>query len=183
MPEKYLCPANAGTKSEVTFCVPCLPPDAVGFDFFEEGFRPSCAQYWLLQSELARVHEMHGFVILYDCHSIRSRIPFLFDDTLPDFNIGTNMGSSCDLGIEQLVSKICSDVVGYTSITNGRFKGGWTTRRYGRPKHGYHAIQMELAQSTYMSETPPWDYFRHRAETLRVTLMHILETLSNWRPS
>lgn len=136
-----------------------------------------------LAAELARVRAIHGFAILYDCHSIRGQIPFLFDGILPDFNIGTNEGTSCALTIESAVRDICAAAQGYTSILNGRFKGGWTTRHYGRPSEGQHAIQMELAQSTYMIESPPWDYVPDKAEKLRNHLKSILITLSNWRPS
>lgn len=135
-----------------------------------------------LQAELDRVHAIHGFAILYDCHSIRSNIPFLFDGTLPDFNIGTNLSTTCAPDIERITAQICADADGYTSITNGRFKGGWTTRHYGRPADGYHAIQMELAQSTYMAESPPWTYAPDRASRLREILTTILTTLSAWRP-
>lgn len=135
-----------------------------------------------LEAELARARDLHGFAILYDCHSIRSRIPFLFDGTLPDFSIGTNGGASCDVALQAAVAAICDRADGYTSISNGRFKGGWTTRRYGRPGQGLHAIQMELAQSTYMTEAPPWTWDAPRADRLRGPLRIILETLSDWRP-
>jgi len=135
-----------------------------------------------LAAELDRVRAEYGFAILYDCHSIRSHIPFLFDGTLPDFNIGTNEGTTCDPQIAAAVQRICAEASGYTSVMNGRFKGGWTTRHYGRPPEGLHAIQMELAQSTYMHETPPWDLAEDRAERLRPHLKTILETLSDWRP-
>ncbi len=136
-----------------------------------------------LTAELARVKERHGFAILYDCHSIRSQIPYLFDGTLPDFNIGTNLGTTCAPAIEQAVLDICEPAEGYATVLNGRFKGGWTTRHYGRPDEGLHAIQMELAQSTYMEEVPPWPYALARAETLRTHLKTILETLSDVRLS
>lgn len=135
-----------------------------------------------LAAEMERVRARHGFAILYDCHSIRSRIPYLFDGVLPDLNIGTNGGATCAPGIAAAVQDACA-ASGYSSVTNGRFKGGWTTRHYGRPDEGLHAIQMELAQSTYLTaETPPWRYDTARAETLRATLRPILETLSAWRP-
>ena len=136
-----------------------------------------------IAAELARVKAVHGFAILYDCHSIRGHIPFLFDGILPDFNIGTNEGTTCAPALESAVREICAGAEGYTSILNGRFKGGWTTRHYGRPNEGQHAIQMELAQSTYMIENPPWDYAPDKAEALRKHLKSILETLSDWSPS
>ncbi len=135
-----------------------------------------------LESELRRLRSIHGFAILYDCHSIRSAIPFLFDGILPDFNIGTNSGASCAPSIETAVAKECRIATGYSSVLNGRFKGGWTTRHYGQPATGFHAIQMELAQSTYMQECPPWDYDAARAAKLQHHLRSILRTLSDWSP-
>jgi formiminoglutamase len=135
-----------------------------------------------LAAELARVRARHGYAILCDCHSIRSCIPFLFDGTLPDFNIGTAGGTTCAPGIEAAVQQVCTGASGYTSVLNGRFKGGWTTRHYGRPAEGLHAIQMELAQSTYMRESPPWSCDAAKAGALRIHLQDILETLSRWRP-
>lgn len=131
-----------------------------------------------LQAELTRVHALHGIAILYDCHSIRSNIPFLFEGTLPDLNIGTNQGTTCAPEIELAVHDICSAAPEYSNVLNGRFKGGWTTRHYGRPSEGFHAIQMEIAQSAYLStETPPWDYNDARAAPLRAYLSGILKTL------
>jgi formiminoglutamase len=135
-----------------------------------------------LKGELDRVKAIHGYAVLYDCHSIRANIPFLFDGTLPDFNIGTNQGQTCDPSIETLVQAGCQAAEGYTSVLNGRFKGGWTTRHYGRPAEGLHAIQMELAQSTYMQECPPWTYLPNLAGPLRTHLKSILEDLIHWRP-
>lgn len=131
-----------------------------------------------LAGELERLRARHGIVILYDCHSIRSRVPFLFAGTLPDFNIGTNDGMSCAPRIESAVRAVCESAQGYTTIVNGRFRGGWTVRHYGRPDAAMHAVQMELAQSTYMSEAPPWMYRDERAERLRRTLRRILDRLA-----
>ena len=130
-----------------------------------------------LSTELARVRAKHGAAILYDCHSIRSVIPYLFDNTLPNFNIGSNSSTSCAPAVEKTVDEICRAAPGYSTVLNGRFKGGWTTRHYGRPDQGLHAIQMELAQATYMAETPPWTYDAAKAEPLRAHLSHILNAL------
>lgn len=172
----------------------CPLTDFDGRAIYLEGREPDAAEiarrrdayhapyHAALEAELTRVRGLHGFAILYDCHSIRAYIPFLFDGRLPDFNIGTNTGASCDVGIEAAVRRICDAADGFSAITNGRFKGGWTTRHYGRPGEGLHAIQMELAQSTYMQERPPWTYDKPAAERLRPHLKTILQTLSDWSP-
>ncbi len=134
-----------------------------------------------LAGELERVRQEHGVAILYDCHSIRSRIPYLFDGTLPDLSIGTDGGRTCDPRVEAAVADACAES-GYSHVVNGRFRGGWTTRYYGRPNEGLHAIQMEIAQSAYMDETPPWTWREDRAERLRATLRTILERLADLAP-
>ena len=136
-----------------------------------------------LTAEMERVKALHGFAILYDCHSIRGDIPFLFDGRLPDFNVGTNLGTTCSRDLEVMVFNHCEQAEGYTSVLNGRFKGGWTTRHYGRPNEGWHAIQMELAQATYCDETPPWRYDPARADRMRAHLSRILTDLTQWRPA
>jgi len=135
-------------------------------------------------AELERVYAIHGVAILYDCHSIRSRIPFLFEGVLPDFNIGTNNGTTCSPEIEAAVARICKEAHGYTCVLNGRFKGGWTTRHYGQPSKGIHAIQMELAQSTHLvTETPPFTYDAAKASRLRRHLRRILEVIETLAPT
>jgi len=104
-----------------------------------------------LAAELDRLQSVHGKVVLYDAHSIRSHVPRLFDGKLPQFNIGTNGGATSAPELETIVANICA-ASGHGYVVNGRFKGGWTTRHYGRPDNGIHAIQMELAQRGYMAE-------------------------------
>jgi formiminoglutamase len=121
--------------------------------------------------------------ILYDCHSIRSHIPFLFEGTLPDFNIGTNGGTTCDSRMETAVLNATRAAEGYSTVLNGRFKGGWTTRHYGRPSDGLHAIQMELAQSTHLAtETLPFAWDEAKAARLRPHLARILHALAALAP-
>ncbi len=131
-----------------------------------------------LAGEIERVKREHGIAILYDCHSIRSHIPFLFEGKLPDFNIGTNLGVTCAPEFEAAVTGVVSLADGYDHAVNGRFKGGWTTRHYGKPETGVHAIQMELAQSTHLeTEAPPFAYDEEKAEKLRRHLQDILERI------
>lgn len=140
------------------------------------------AYHSALAAQVARVKAIHGFAILFDCHSIRSRIPFLFEGVLPDFNTGTNDGRSCDPEIESIVAGLAA-ASGQTNVLNGRFKGGWTTRHYGRPQEGVHAIQLELAQSTHLaSEATPFAYDTVKAEELRQTLGAMLRRLHEFKP-
>lgn len=137
-----------------------------------------------LEAELNRVRAKHGIAILYDCHSIRSVVPFLFEGTLPDFNVGTNNGATCAPDIVAAVFGHVQNAEGYTSVLNGRFKGGWTTRHYGRPKEGFHAIQMELAQRTHLTvEDQPFDYDEREAQRLRSHLQTILSALEDLAPA
>lgn len=154
---------------------------APGTDQIEERRQSYHAPYHAaLTAELERVRALHGVAILYDCHSIRSEIPFLFDGILPDFNIGTNLGATCTAVIETAVEQICTAADAYTSVTNGRFKGGWTTRHYGRPNSGIHAIQMELSQAAYLTaEAAPWTYDSDKAARLRRPLTDILSALAD----
>jgi len=135
-----------------------------------------------LAAEIERVRARHGVAILYDCHSIRSVIPFLFDGILPDLNIGTAGGVACAPAIETAAQSAAA-VSGRTWVLNGRFRGGWTTRHYGRPSDRVHAMQMELAQSTHLeSEAPPFAYDAPKAVPLRETLAALLANLAALAP-
>lgn len=104
-----------------------------------------------LREELARLRQINPRVVLYDCHSIRSFMPRLFDGELPVLNFGTNGGLSCDPELQQLVERHMSESE-FSWVSNGRFKGGWITRHHGRPEEGVHALQMEIACRGYMRE-------------------------------
>jgi formiminoglutamase len=133
-----------------------------------------------LADEIQRVRAMHGVAVVYDCHSIRSQVPFLFAGTLPDFNIGTDGGRTCAPAVEAAVAETCRAATGYSSALNGRFRGGWTTRHYGDPTRNVHAVQMEISQATYLaSETPPFEFDPDRAERLRPVLGAALGRLSS----
>ncbi|MBL8789876.1 MAG: N-formylglutamate deformylase [Rhizobiales bacterium] len=132
-----------------------------------------------LAAEVERVKSRHGVAIVHDCHSIRSRIPYLFDGVLPDFNIGTDNGKTCDAGIERLAAGIAA-ASSRTSVLNGRFRGGWTTRHYGQPGSGVHAIQMEIAQSAYLAEeAPPFAFDPAKADVTRSVLRDILAAIAS----
>ena len=170
----------------------CPLTDFDGKPIYKKGQEPDAAEierrrvefhepyHSAIEAAIARVKAKHGVVLLYDCHSIRSAIPFLFEGELPVFNIGTNNGETCGVLVENAVVSLCKEAAnaeGWNVVVNGRFKGGWTTRFYGKPAEGVHAIQMELAQRVYMRETPPWEYLPEKADRLRKRLRGVLERL------
>jgi N-formylglutamate deformylase len=136
-----------------------------------------------IATELARLRARHEAVVLYDCHAIRSQSPRLFAGTLPHLNIGTFSGASCAPQLTQQIEALCA-ASEFTWVTNGRFKGGYTTRHYGRPAHGVHAVQMELSFRGFLHEPDgalteanwpsPWE--AHFAAPLRALLERILAT-------
>ena len=135
-----------------------------------------------IDAELTRLRASHGAVVLYDAHSIRSSVPRLFEGQLPNFNIGTNRGATCDQALSAAIERCC-DAEGFTQVLNGRFVGGWTTRHYGRPGKGFHAVQMELACRGYIDEpaetnpaTWPTPYNPARAAALRSILRSVLSS-------
>lgn len=111
-----------------------------------------------LQAELARLKAAHGYALLWDAHSIRAEIPWLFEGRLPDLNIGTAGGASAHPSITQAVAAAAARHPEVTHVVNGRFKGGYITRRYGRPAEHVHAVQLEMCQCLYMREAPPYDW-------------------------
>ncbi|MES2288844.1 MAG: N-formylglutamate deformylase [Pseudomonadota bacterium] len=135
-----------------------------------------------LSGELERLRAMHGRVVLYDAHSIRSVVPRLFDGILPQFNIGSFDGASCAQLLTDAIAEIAA-ASPYDHVVNGRFKGGWTTRHYGRPANGIHAIQMELACRGYLHEPEepfteanwPAPYDAGHAAPLRAALTDMLQ--------
>jgi N-formylglutamate deformylase len=134
-----------------------------------------------IAAEIARLRVAHRKIVVYDAHSIRSVIPHLFDGTLPNFNIGSNDGRTCDPVLTEAVSAACA-VDDFSQVVNGRFKGGWSTRRYGNPTRGVHAIQMELGCRGYIDEPDepneanwPTPYDPLRAAALREPLSQVLQ--------
>ena len=119
--------------------------------------------YWrpyheALGQELARLKARHGRVVLWEGHSIRSHVPMLFDGRLPDLNLGTADGASCSPALQRRLASALEGQQAYSFVVNGRFKGGYITRHYGRPEEGIEAVQLELAQCNYMDEDSfGWD--------------------------
>lgn len=166
-----LCPTKQFTGEPVY-----LP----GQEPSEEEIATRVAMYWqpyhgALQEDLARLHALHGRVVLWEGHSIRGELPFLFEGRLPDLNLGTAAGASCSPALQARMEAVLAAQGEYSHIVNGRFKGGYITRHYGAPAEGIEAVQLELSQRIYMDEAS-FEYVPERAERLqRLVLQPLLE--------
>jgi len=127
-----------------------------------------------LRGELARLRAQHGRAVLWEGHSIRSVVPFLFDGRLPDINLGTSRGASCSTQLQERLVSVLEAQSDYSYVVNGRFKGGYITRHYGRPDEGVEAVQLELAQLNYMDEDS-FAYADDRGSSLQRVVRALLE--------
>jgi len=144
----------------------------------QDEIRSRVERYWrpyheALRAEIARIKSRHGRVVLWEGHSIRSVVPFLFDGRLPDFNLGTANGASCSSELQQRLFDVLQSQRDYSFIANGRFKGGYITRHYGNPDERIDAVQLELAQCNYMDEDS-FGYDEARAANLQRVIRALL---------
>ncbi|MEQ1440593.1 N-formylglutamate deformylase [Fontimonas sp. SYSU GA230001] len=168
-----------------------------GFDrrpLYRPGTAPTAAEiearrarYWApyhaqLAQRLEAIRARHGYAILLDAHSIRSRVPRFFAGRLPDLNLGTADGGSCAASLQAAAFDVLGRADGFSAVCNGRFKGGYITRHHGAPARGVHALQLEIAQACYMHEDPPWPWEPQRARPLRAVLERLIGALLAWRP-
>ena len=134
-------------------------------------------KYWRpyhehIRTTLASLREEHGYALLWDAHSIPSIVPRLFDGELPELNLGSNSGASCESSIDAAVAAEARKSP-FDAVLNGRFKGGYITRHYGEPENGMHALQLEIAHRAYMNEETGL-YDAKKAAVLRDTLQKML---------
>jgi N-formylglutamate deformylase len=134
-----------------------------------------------LAAEIDRVRTRHGYAILLDAHSIRSEVPRFFAGRLPDLNLGTADGASCAPSVQGAAEVVLASAAAFTSVVNGRFKGGYVTRHYGDPARGVHALQLEIGQACYMDEAPPYAWDARRAAPLIDVLQRLVSVLLTWR--
>ena len=154
----------------------------------EAEVRRRVAVYWqpyhdAMSAELARIKAQYGHAVLFDAHSIKSELPWLFDGTLPHMNIGTVQGASCDAALGRAVAHVFEAQADYSHVVNGRFKGGHITRHFGQPAHRIHAVQLEMCWRAYMDETPPYVWHEARAAAVTPLLRQLVLTLRDWRPT
>ena len=127
-----------------------------------------------LQREIERVLALHGRAIIWDAHSILAEVPRLFEGRLPDLNLGTADGASCGAPLGEALLDCARRHETFTSVLNGRFKGGYITRRYGDPGRGVHAVQLEMVCDTYMREASPYTFMRGKAERVQSVLREMV---------
>ena len=166
-----------------------------GDALYLDGQAPDAAQvqqrvatYWqpyhdALRSELQRLRAAHGYALLWDGHSIRSELPWLFEGKLPDLNLGTASGSACAPTLRAALADVLQSQSDFTVAIDGRFKGGHITRHYGRPDQQIHAVQLEQCWSSYMREAPPYAWDESIAARVQPLLRRLLQTMLAWRPS
>lgn len=135
--------------------------------------------YWrpyhaALAGELARIRAGHGRALLWEGHSIRGEVPFLFEGRLPDLNLGTAAGASCSPALQARLEAVLAAQRNYDWVANGRFKGGYITRHYGDPGNGVDAVQLEISQRNYMDEDT-WAWDGTKAASLQRVLRALLE--------
>ncbi len=166
-----------------------------GDALYRDGMEPTAddanqrrEMYWqpyhaALRSELDRTRDKFGYALLWDGHSIRSQIPWLFEGKLPDLNLGTASRASCDASLRTQLTQVLAGTQQCSFAVDGRFKGGYITRNYGRPDAGIHAVQMEMCQSLYMQEVPPFAYDEAKATHIQPVLKQLLQVMLDWKPS
>ena len=171
-----LCPAT--TFAEAPIYRDGEAPDAAEVeDRRARIWRPYHAR---LETELAAIRARHGVVLLWEAHSIRSRVPRFFEGRLPDLNLGTAGGRSADPGLIARLAAVAEAAGDYSHALDGRFKGGYITRSYGKPAERVQAVQLELSQITYMDEAPPFGFRDDLAAGIRPVLRRFLETALAW---
>ena len=173
----------------------CPTRHFTGDDLYRPGQAPDEAQvqqrvrmYWqpyhdALAAELARLKAAHGHAVLFDGHSIKGELPWLFEGRLPHMNLGTVGGTSCAASLRAALSAVLATQDRYGHVVDGRFKGGHITRQYGQPAGGVHAVQLEMCWRAYMTETPPYAWNADAAAEVTPLLQHLVLTLRDWRPS
>ncbi|GAA4254949.1 N-formylglutamate deformylase [Azospirillum formosense] len=159
---------------------------------YQPGQEPDAAEvrrrldaYWRpyheqLDSELQALKDRFGVAVLFDAHSIRSQVPRFFDGQIQDFSLGTAEGASASPALVGRVMNVLTATGRFSSVQNGRFKGGFITRRYGNPAENIHSIQLELSQVTYMDEQAPFSFREESARQVRPTLERLLSLVVEW---
>jgi N-formylglutamate deformylase len=172
----------------------CPTRHFTGEPLYRAGLAPDEAEiqrrivaYWqpyhdALGAELERLKARHGHAVLFDGHSIKSELPWLFEGSLPHMNLGTAGGTSCAPALRTALAAVLAAQAGYTHVIDGRFKGGHITRHYGQPTQGVHGVQLEMCWRAYMDEQAPPRWHAERATAVTPLLRALVRAMVAWRP-
>lgn len=174
-----LCPTRFFTGESLY--QPGQEPDAIEVE-------RRIGHYWQpyhhgVAEELQRLRLAQGHAVLFDAHSIKSCLPWLFDGELPHLNLGTVDGSSCAGALRDELQAVLAAQSHYSVVVDERFKGGHITRHFGRPEEQVHAVQLEMCWRAYMDETPPYRWSEARAAEVTPLLRQLVQTMIDWHPA
>jgi N-formylglutamate deformylase len=173
----------------------CPTRHFTGHALYREGQEPDAAEvrsrvasHWqpyhdALATLVAQAKARHGHAVLFDAHSIKSELPWLFEGTLPHLNLGTASGSACAGPLRQALATVLARHGSFSHVVDGRFKGGHITRHFGRPAEQVHTVQLEMCWRTYMDETPPYRWHAGKAAAATPLLRELVQTMLQWRPA
>ena len=165
-----------------------------GEELYRQGEEPDAAEvaarvadgwqpyHHALAAELARLRTAHGHAVLFDAHSIKSELPWLFEGRLPDLNLGTASGASCAASLRLQLAAVLAGQTQFSHVVDGRFKGGYITRHYGRPTEQVHALQLEMCWRCYLDEDRPQEWRADRAAKVAPLLQCLVQAMVDWRP-
>ena len=108
----------------------------------------------VLEREVERVRSEFGYCVLIDGHSMPSTGRKGHSDPgarRAEIVPGDVDGEACDRTVRWMIEEHFRDA-GFSVRSNEPYKGGWITRKFGRPNKGLHAIQIEVRRDLYMNE-------------------------------
>lgn len=106
-----------------------------------------------LEQLMEAARARHGEAVLVDWHSMPERATRGAGGARgPDVVLGDRHGSSSAADLTRRLRR-SFEALGWRVALNQPYSGGWTTRRWGRPAEGLHAIQIELNRALYLDES------------------------------
>jgi len=104
-----------------------------------------------LEALVEETRRRFGFAILVDCHSMPSSVRVLPGGRRADIVVGDRFGTSAAPHFVAMATQRLG-ALGFEVTRNKPYAGGFITERYGRPRRGVHAIQIEINRGLYADE-------------------------------